>query len=84
MRRIDSRSDVSGVVGRASGAANGLRRYSARYHTTTPQLAELANRAKPKLLVLYHYSSQTPEGLNAEMRSLYAGHFIVSRDLDVY
>ena len=50
----------------------------------TLQLAELASKAKPKLLVLYHHSANTPEELNAEMRAVYAGHFIVSRDLDVY
>jgi len=59
-------------------------RFSSRYHTTTTQLAQIANEAKPKLLVLYHYSAVTPEDLNAEMRSLYSGHFVVSRDLDVY
>ena len=30
--------------------------YARRYHTTTPQLAELATKARPKLLVLYHAS----------------------------
>ena len=30
--------------------------YAARYHTTTAQLAELASKAKPRLLVLYHAS----------------------------
>lgn len=59
-------------------------KFSAKYHTTTTQLAELASKAKPKLLVLYHHSANTPEELNAEMRAVYAGHFIVSRDLDVY
>ena len=59
-------------------------KFSSKYHTTTTQLAELASKAKPKLLVLYHYSGNTPEELNAEMRAVYAGHFIVSRDLDVY
>jgi ribonuclease BN (tRNA processing enzyme) len=28
--------------------------FVAKYHTTTEQLAELANKAKPKLLVIYH------------------------------
>jgi ribonuclease Z len=28
--------------------------FVAKYHTTTDQLAELANKAKPKLLVVYH------------------------------
>jgi ribonuclease BN (tRNA processing enzyme) len=59
-------------------------KFSANYHTTTKQLAALASKAKPKLLVLYHYSANTPEELNAEMRTVYAGHFIVGRDLDVY
>ena len=30
--------------------------YAARHHTTTTQLAELATKAKPRLLVLYHAS----------------------------
>jgi len=30
--------------------------YAARYHTTTTQLAELATKARPRLLVLYHAS----------------------------
>jgi ribonuclease BN (tRNA processing enzyme) len=59
-------------------------KFSAKYQTTTTQLAELASKAKPKLLVLYHHSANTPEELNAEMRAVYAGHFIVSRDLDIY
>lgn len=59
-------------------------RFSGRYHTTTKELADLARQAKPKLLVLYHYSGITPEDMNAEMRGLYSGHFVVSRDLDVY
>jgi ribonuclease BN (tRNA processing enzyme) len=30
--------------------------YAAKFHTTTSQLAELARKAKPRLLVLYHAS----------------------------
>ncbi len=59
-------------------------RFSGRYHTTTAELADLARQAKPKLLVLYHYSSVTPEGLHAEMRASYPGHFVIARDLDAY
>jgi len=33
-----------------------FQQFAAKYHTTTPQLAELARQAKPKLLILYHYS----------------------------
>ena len=68
--------------------------YAARYHTTTAQLAELAVRAKPRLLVLYHASiawrpavdtqRSRPEELLSEMTTRYSGHVVVGRDLDVY
>ena len=68
--------------------------YARRYHTNTTQLAELARKAKPKLLVLYHSSvswrptvdnqRSRPEVLLQEMTSRYAGHVVVGRDLDVY
>jgi ribonuclease BN (tRNA processing enzyme) len=69
-------------------------RYAAEYHTTTTQLAELAARAKPKLLVLYHASiswrpavdeqRSRPEVLLQEMMARYPGQVVVGRDLDVY
>jgi ribonuclease BN (tRNA processing enzyme) len=34
--------------------------FAAKYHTTTEQLAELAKKAKPKLLVIYHTFSFPP------------------------
>ena len=37
-----------------------IQSFVAKYHTTTEQLAELANRAKPKLLVIYHTVSFPP------------------------
>ena len=37
-----------------------IRGFDSKYHTTTEQLAELANRAKPKLLVIYHTVSFPP------------------------
>ena len=61
-----------------------FQRFSAKYHTTTPELAELATTAKPRLLILYHYVSRTPEELMAEMLARYPGHFVIGRDLDVY
>jgi len=67
--------------------------YAARHHTTTSQLVELANKAKPKLLVLYHASlslrpavdseRSSPAALLAEMAG-YNGLVVVGRDLDVY
>jgi ribonuclease BN (tRNA processing enzyme) len=69
----------------AGGAPPGtFRRFSEKYHTTTEQLAELARQAKPRLLILYHYNSRTPEELQLDMMKHYSGHFVIGRDLDVY
>ena len=69
----------------AGGAPPGtFRQFSEKYHTTTEQLGELALRAKPRLLILYHYNSLTPEELQSEMMKHYSGQFVIGRDLDVY
>jgi ribonuclease BN (tRNA processing enzyme) len=67
--------------------------YAAVHHTTTTQLAELASKAKPGLLVLYHASlsirpavdnqRSTAATLLREMAT-YPGRVVVARDLDVY
>jgi ribonuclease BN (tRNA processing enzyme) len=67
--------------------------YAAQHHTTTAQLTELAMKAKPRLLILYHASlslrpavdseRSTPAALLNEM-SRYSGRVVVGRDLDVY
>ena len=67
--------------------------YAARHHTTTAQLTELATKARPRLLILYHASlslrpavdseRSTPAALLTEM-SHYSGRVVVGRDLDVY
>lgn len=71
-----------------------IKAYVAAYHTTTAQLAELAAKAKPKLLLLYHNPitlrpdkrpmASTAEDLLQEISSRYAGKVSVGRDLDVY
>jgi ribonuclease BN (tRNA processing enzyme) len=61
-----------------------FQRFAAKFHTTTTQLADLATNAKPKLLVLYHYSDLSQEELLGEMLAHYAGHFIIGQDLGVY
>jgi ribonuclease BN (tRNA processing enzyme) len=61
-----------------------FQRFAAKYHTTTAQLADLAREAKPRLLIVYHYSTVSPEELQSEMRARYSGHFVIGRDLDVY
>jgi ribonuclease BN (tRNA processing enzyme) len=59
--------------------------YRVKYHTSTEQLAEIANRAKPKLLILYHQSGRAPdEQMLSEVHKGYAGKVVIGRDLDVY
>jgi ribonuclease BN (tRNA processing enzyme) len=61
-----------------------FQQFSAKYHSTTTQLAELAQQAKPRLLVLYHWVALSREELFDDMRSRYSGMFVVGRDLDIY
>jgi ribonuclease BN (tRNA processing enzyme) len=61
-----------------------FQQFAAKYHSTTVELAELARQAKPRLLILYHYSSLSPEELFDDMLARYPGHFVIGRDLDVY
>jgi len=67
-----------------AGRPDTFQKFAAKYHTTTPQLAELAQAAKPRLLIVYHYSSVAAEDILGEMLRLYPGHVVVGRDLDVY
>ncbi len=65
------------------------RKYITSFHTSTKELAELATKAKPKLLVLYHQmffggAKDTEAGLLQEMRQQYSGKVVSAHDLDVY
>jgi ribonuclease BN (tRNA processing enzyme) len=61
-----------------------FQRFAAKYHTSTPELAELASKAKPRLLILYHYAGLSAKELFDDMLARYPGHFVIGRDLDVY
>ncbi len=68
--------------------------FATHYHTTTRQLAELATKAKPRLLIIYHASialrpavnpqASSPEELLNEVAAHFSGHVVIGRDLDVY
>jgi ribonuclease BN (tRNA processing enzyme) len=61
--------------------------YHASFHTSTRELAQIANETQPGLLVLYHqlFWGATDEELAAELREFgYAGRVVSARDLDVY
>jgi ribonuclease BN (tRNA processing enzyme) len=58
--------------------------YRSKYHTTAGQLAEIANRAKPMLLVVYHHGPGSDEEYAAAIRREYPGKLAIAHDLDVY
>ena len=60
--------------------------YHTAYHTSSLELAELATRARPKLLVLYHQLSWrgSDSAVVSQVRSRYRGAVVSSRDLGVY
>jgi ribonuclease BN (tRNA processing enzyme) len=74
---------------RPADMANWLE-YRAKHHTTTSQLADVANKTQPGLLILYHYGAapggtgSPDERIASEIRRSYPGKVVVGRDLDVY
>ena len=64
--------------------------YRAKYHTSTSELAEIASRAKPGILVVYHTSGRGPNGripdeqLLREIQKTYHGKVVIGHDLEVY
>lgn len=61
-------------------------KYHPQFHTSTHELAEIASRIKPKLLILYHqlYWGRTDEDLIKEVVDIYKGKVVSAADLDVY
>src|ERR1700704_3052216 len=74
------------------------KKYRLAYHTSSKQLAEIANKAKPGLLILYHRANPgcdqartaecreagSEEQLLKEIRESYKGNVVVGHDLDIY
>jgi ribonuclease BN (tRNA processing enzyme) len=61
--------------------------YHSTFHTSTTQLADIAAKSKPKLLVLYHQLYFGPESqinLEREVRRTYNGMVVNGRDLTAY
>ncbi|MHC5111591.1 MAG: MBL fold metallo-hydrolase [Planctomycetota bacterium] len=61
-------------------------KYHSQFHTSTAELAEIANRVQPKLLVLTHllFWGESPESMLAEIKQHYKGEVRCGSDLDVY
>lgn len=62
------------------------KKYHSAFHTSTVQLAAIANRVKPKLLVLTHQLlfGQTKESILQEIKSRYKGEAVYGNDLDIF
>ena len=65
--------------------------YREKHHTSSRELAELAAKARPALLVLYHRANpggvgrpNPEEVLLEEVRALYDGRVVTGHDLDVF
>ena len=60
--------------------------YFKSFHTTPEELGEIATRARPRLLVLYHqvFHKLSEEDLVEQVRQHYSGKFVSARDLGVY
>ncbi|MGI9271460.1 MAG: MBL fold metallo-hydrolase [Woeseiaceae bacterium] len=60
--------------------------YHRTNHTAASELGELASRAKPDLLVLYHvlYWGSSEETILEEVREKYSGEVVFGHDLDVF
>jgi ribonuclease Z len=61
-------------------------RYHRTYHTSSVELAAMASRARPGLLVLSHqlFWGTTDDALVAEVKQAYGGKVVSGRDLDVF
>jgi ribonuclease Z len=60
--------------------------YHSRFHTSAPELAEIASKVKPRLLILYHqlYWGSSDDELLAEVTAGYDGAVVSAKDLEVY
>jgi ribonuclease BN (tRNA processing enzyme) len=68
------------------------RAYRRKYHTSSKELAQLANQVKPRLLVLYHRANPGSAGaipdpedvLRDEIGEFYKGKVVTAHDLDIF
>jgi ribonuclease Z len=61
-------------------------RYHSKFHTSSKELAALAAKAQPKLLILYHQLlwGTAPDQLLGEISESYSGQVVSGADLDIY
>ena len=78
--------------------SSGWKQYRLASHTSTKELAEIANKAKPGLLILYHRANPgcaearteecreagSEEQMLKEIRQAYKGKVVAGHDLEIY
>ncbi len=74
-----------------AGVSPQYQEYRRKHHTSSAELAELAKRARPRLLILYHRSNpggvgrpNPEEVLLEEIKQTYGGNVITGHDLDIF
>jgi ribonuclease BN (tRNA processing enzyme) len=82
------------VIGKSTGNflmnSPSWQEYRRRHHTSSVELAEIANVVKPELLVLYHRSNAGGGDVDRkdvvidETRQSYKGKVVAAHDLDVF
>jgi ribonuclease BN (tRNA processing enzyme) len=62
------------------------KRYHSSFHTSSLELAKIAQEVEPGLLILYHqlFWGTTEEELLSEIRQIYNGRVVSGNDLDVF
>jgi ribonuclease BN (tRNA processing enzyme) len=71
------------------------KQYRLTYHTSSKEVAEIAAKAKPGLLILHHRANPgcrtqecreagSEEQLLNEVRQSYGGKFVAGHDFDIY
>jgi ribonuclease BN (tRNA processing enzyme) len=73
------------------GVSPQYQQYRRKHHTSSHELAELAKRARPGLLILYHRANpggvgrpNPEEVLLEEVRQTYGGNVVTGHDLDIF
>ena len=60
-------------------------KYMSAFHTSAEELGDIAERARPKMLILTHWmllGNAMPEDLIREIRQKYGGPIVIARDLE--
>jgi ribonuclease BN (tRNA processing enzyme) len=74
-----------------NAVSSGYQEYRRKHHTSSREVAEIAKKARPGLLILYHRANPGGVGrpnpeqvLLEEVRQLYGGKVVIGHDLDVF